>query len=68
MHTHPGGKVQQSHIDRDNPLIAQRGHLAIIIGHYAQQHADLRDVGIYEYRGDDGWDTRMRAVSHRRCW
>ena len=66
VHTHPGEYIQQSHIDQDNPMIAQRGHLAIIIGHYAQQHAELRDVGIYEYRGDAGWDTRVRAVSHRR--
>jgi proteasome lid subunit RPN8/RPN11 len=67
-HTHPGGLIRQSHIDQDNPLIAQRGHLAIIIGHYAQQHAGLRDVGMYEYRGDAGWDTRTRAVSYRRWW
>ena len=68
VHTHPGGCIQQSHIDQDNPLVAQRGHLAIIIGHYARQHAELRHVGMYEYQGDDGWDTRGRAVSHRRWW
>ena len=66
VHTHPGKCVLQSHVDEENPLIAQRGHLAIIIGQYAQQHADLRDVGIYEYRGDDGWKTRNRSLSHRR--
>jgi proteasome lid subunit RPN8/RPN11 len=66
VHTHPGGHIQQSRIDQDNPLIAQAGHIAIIIGHYAQQHAGLRDVGMYEYRGDDGWGTRTRAISHRR--
>lgn len=68
VHTHPGGYVQQSDIDQDNPLIAQRGHLAIIIGHYAQQRAALHDVGMYEYEGDDGWATRFRAVSHWRWW
>jgi proteasome lid subunit RPN8/RPN11 len=66
VHTHPSGFIEQSHIDQDNPLIAQRGHLAIIIGHYAQQRAGLSDVGIFEYAGDDGWDTRTGAVSHRR--
>lgn len=68
VHTHPGGYIEQSHIDQDNPLVAQRGHVAVIIGHYAQQQARLRDVGMYEYQGDDGWDTRTRAVSHRRWW
>lgn len=68
VHTHPGEYIQQSQIDQDNPLVAQRGHIAIIIGHYAQRHARLRDVGMYEYQGDDGWDTRIRAVSHRRWW
>ncbi len=68
VHTHPGRYIQQSEIDQDNPLIAQRGHVAIIIGHYAQKHAELRDVGMYEYQGDDGWNARVRAASHRRWW
>jgi len=68
VHTHPSGHIRQSHIDEDNPLVARRGHIAIIIPHYAQQHSGLADVGIYEYRGDDGWAQHTRGVSHRRWW
>jgi hypothetical protein len=68
VHTHPGAYIQQSKIDQDNPLVAQRGHIAIIVGHYAQDRASLRDVGIYEYGGDAGWTACARAVSHRRWW
>jgi len=66
VHTHPGGCVQQSEIDEENPLVGQRGHIAIIIGHFAQKIVSLREVGIYEYHGDDGWEARPRAVSHGR--
>lgn len=68
VHTHPGRSVCQSHIDQDNPLVAQRGHVAVIVGDYAQQPARLAQVGIYEYRGDDGWRTSHRALTHRRWW
>lgn len=66
VHTHPGSMVRQSPIDQENPLIAQRGHIALIIGDYAQRLTTLGDIGVYEYRGDDGWTTRPAAVRHRR--
>lgn len=66
IHTHPGSMVHQSHIDEDNPLVAQRGHIALIIGNYAQGRPALRDAGVYVYLGDDGWATRPGAVRHKR--
>lgn len=66
VHTHPGGMIDQSHIDQDNPLIAQRGHIALIVGHYAQRATRISDIGVYEYLGDDGWNTRPRALRHHR--
>lgn len=68
VHTHPGAHIRQSHIDKENPLVAQRGHLAIIIPHYAQRPSRLRDVGTYEYGGESGWETRPRGLTHRRWW
>lgn len=66
VHTHPGSIVSQSHIDQDNPLIAQVGHLALIVPHYAQGTIAITDVGVYEYQGDKGWATRSGALVHRR--
>jgi proteasome lid subunit RPN8/RPN11 len=68
VHTHPGSFIQQSQIDEDYPLIALRGHVAIIVGHYAQRRASLRHVGVYEYEGDSGWNTRKGALTHRSWW
>jgi len=66
VHTHPGRMVGQSPIDQDNPLVAQSGHVALIVPDYAHGRIDLGDVGVYEYRGDDGWASRRRGVRHRR--
>ena len=66
VHTHPGSIVSQSHIDQDNPLIAQVGHVALIVPHYAQGTIAISDVGVYEYQGDAGWATRPWALVHRR--
>ena len=65
IHTHPAGCVQQSSIDQDNPLIGQKGHIALIVAQYAQRPFTLREVGMYEYRGDAGWVIRTGAISHR---
>lgn len=66
VHTHPGDLVGQSGTDQDNPLVAQVGHLALIVPRYASGHICLRDVGVYEYLGDEGWRDRPRGVRHRR--
>jgi hypothetical protein len=66
IHTHPGDMIGQSHIDEDNPLVAQAGHIALIVPHYARGTIDLRRTGVYEYRGDAGWTTRTRGLSHHR--
>lgn len=66
VHTHPGLIVSQSHIDEDNPLVAQVGHVAMIVPHYAQGSIVAADVGVYEYQGDEGWAARPGGVVHRR--
>jgi proteasome lid subunit RPN8/RPN11 len=54
VHTHPGG-FGQSEVDRANPMIPERGHLALIIPNFAREFCLPGDIGIYEFRGRDGW-------------
>lgn len=55
VHTHPGGNVQQSPTDRNNPMVASAGHVALIVPHLAASRVRPRDVGVHEYAGDNGW-------------
>jgi len=66
VHTHPGRMIGQSHIDQDNPLVAQAGHLALIVPNYGRGNIRPTEVGVYEYRSDAGWDDRPGAVRHLR--
>ncbi|MGC9954505.1 MAG: hypothetical protein ABSD21_09535 [Rhizomicrobium sp.] len=54
VHVHPGG-FAQSDSDRANPIIAEVGHIAIIIPHYAARATIPGHIGVYEYRGDRQW-------------
>ncbi len=54
VHVHPGA-CGQSPIDRHNPMIAEAGHLAVIVPNYATGKIMPGDVGIYEYLGSRQW-------------
>lgn len=54
VHTHPGD-YGQSVTDQDHPMIPQRGHLAMIIPNFADRIYRPGEIGLYEYRGRDGW-------------
>ncbi|MGH7618154.1 MAG: hypothetical protein ACREPM_13070 [Gemmatimonadaceae bacterium] len=54
VHTHPG-VARQSGADRCNPMIATRGHLAIIVPNFARRDVDAGGLGIYEYLGSHEW-------------
>jgi hypothetical protein len=54
VHTHPG-IARQSEADRCNPMIAIRGHFAIIVPNFARRDVDPGDLGIYEYLGSHEW-------------
>lgn len=54
VHVHPQ-EAWQSLADRDNPMIAQRGHLALIIPDFARLPVRLRDLGFFEYQGEHDW-------------
>lgn len=51
VHTHPGQFVCQSDIDRANPMIAQVGHIALIVPDLASHLVEARAVGVHRYEG-----------------
>lgn len=55
VHTHPGPCVQQSAIDKANPMVANAGHVALIVPNLATRPVRPKEVGVHEYRGDGGW-------------
>jgi proteasome lid subunit RPN8/RPN11 len=54
IHVHPEG-AWQSIADRDNPMIAQRGHLALIVPYFARPPVRLEMLGFFEYHGSHRW-------------
>lgn len=60
VHTHPGQWVDQSDIDAANPMIAQRGHIAVIVPDYASDES-LDACGVHTYQGDGHWESRFQA-------
>ena len=65
LHTHGGpGPARQSPLDRDNPMIAQPGHVALIVPHFATDFR-MRDVGVYEYLGSHRWHEHSAAGAGR---
>jgi proteasome lid subunit RPN8/RPN11 len=63
VHTHPNGAAQ-SDIDRANPMIPERGHLALIIPNFARRLYLPGEIGIFEFGGRDGWlDHSARGAS-----
>ncbi|HMA48177.1 MAG TPA: hypothetical protein VKP60_00415 [Magnetospirillaceae bacterium] len=54
VHVHPFG-AGQSKSDRENPMIARAGHLALILPLMAAPPVRLTAIGFYEYLGDHEW-------------
>jgi hypothetical protein len=58
VHTHPAAWTGQSIYDKENPMIAFPGHIALIVPNYAKKLLQFLDgVGIYEYLGSHKWKT-----------
>ncbi len=54
VHTHPG-RADQSPSDQEHPMVAIRGHIAVIIPNFARSALNLRAVGVYRYLGARKW-------------
>jgi hypothetical protein len=59
VHVHPGA-YHQSGSDQDNPVMAEIGHIAIILPNYAQRAAYPGGIGLFEYLGGRRWQDRSR--------
>ena len=57
VHTHPGG-YRQSGVDQANPMIPEKGHIAIIVPNFADGSYLPGDIGIFEFRGTGNWVDR----------
>jgi proteasome lid subunit RPN8/RPN11 len=66
VHTHPGRHVGQSHTDESNPMVAQRGHIAIILPRYANGRPRPDEVGLHVYGGDGSWTSYFRGDAGAR--
>lgn len=65
VHTHPGSSVEQSDIDAANPMIAQNGHVALILPHLATRPIRAGEVGVHRYDGTH-WETWTGKGAARR--
>lgn len=65
VHTHPGA-ARQSLIDEENPMIAQKGHIGLLVPNYARMIYKSADLGIYEYEGNHRWKeyTGQKAATY----
>jgi proteasome lid subunit RPN8/RPN11 len=57
IHTHPG-PAGQSPADRENPMVARDGHIAIIVPNFARPPVWRHRLGLYRYLGAHRWTDR----------
>jgi hypothetical protein len=62
VHTHPGSWTSQSGSDMQHPMIAVKGHIALIVPNFAtNQKQLLNGVGIHEFLGNREWKEWKHA-------
>ncbi len=62
IHVHPG-RAWQSESDRTNPMIARKGHIALIAPDFAEGNCMPYELGLYEYEGDYRWTYRSGTAA-----
>lgn len=71
IHTHPGA-AQQSRSDRDNPMIARAGHMALIVPGFARGPVWRHRLGVYRYIGAHQWTNfsgwKARSLLKTGTW
>ncbi len=65
VHTHPRRWVGQSDLDAANPMLAQEGHVALIVPDYATRSIVAEEVGVSRYDGV-GWQSWTGGEAARR--
>jgi proteasome lid subunit RPN8/RPN11 len=66
VHTHPSSHVAQSHIDASNPMVAKRGHVALILPRFGAGRPRPANVGLHLYEGSRKWRSYFDADARRR--
>jgi hypothetical protein len=64
-HTH-GGAARQSGSDKANPMVAQAGHIAVILPNFALAPINPKELGLYEYLGSHSWKDHS-GRKWKRC-
>lgn len=67
VHTHPRHWVQQSEIDKGSPMVAQKGHVALIVPNFAQGDISAEAVGVHQYDGTS-WTSWTGSDASRRLF
>ncbi len=60
VHTHRFGPGQ-SQSDKANPMVALKGHIALIVPRFAQGKIRPEDLGLYVYQGSHVWVSHSGA-------
>ena len=68
VHTHPSTWVEQSGIDQANPMVATRGHVAIIVPNFAASDVRANACGVHVYLGAHRWDTHLGRGASRQLY
>jgi proteasome lid subunit RPN8/RPN11 len=64
VHTHPTDWTGQSESDRTHPMVAIKGHVALILPDYAAPNSMPRNgASVYEYNGGHKWRVRTLDAS-----
>jgi proteasome lid subunit RPN8/RPN11 len=64
VHVH-GGLPYQSQSDRENPMIALPGHIALIVPDFAERLVGADELGIYEYKGEHQWTAHIGKGAYK---
>jgi proteasome lid subunit RPN8/RPN11 len=64
VHTHEYAP-KQSPADRANPMVATRGHIALIVPNFAERVFTPAELGIYQYEGEHRWQEDSGAGAER---
>ncbi len=67
VHTHPGSACQSDH-DRTNPMVARKGHVAVIVPRYARPPVIHSELGFYEYCGEHTWNQHRGNFFYAGWW
>jgi hypothetical protein len=68
VHTHGGTYVEQSCTDRNNPMVARAGHIALLVPYLGGKLVGPREVGVHRYDGADGWVRCYGKEAARRLY